>query len=145
MADVVNNLGQGCITAVRGSVVEIEFQGDLPAINEALRVKEGDRILVLEVALHLDPRTVRAIALAHTEGLARGMRVERTGLPIMVPVGNGTLGRLFNALGDPLDGQAVLEGAERWPIHRPAPPLAAQRRGLEFMETGIKVIELLEP
>ena len=145
MSVVMNNLGEGCITAVRGSVVEIEFQGDLPVINEALRVKEEDRILVLEVALHLDPRTVRAIALAHTEGLARGMRVERVGQPIMVPVGNGTLGRLFNVLGEPLDGKAALEGAERWPIHRPAPPLAAQRRGLEFLETGIKVIDLLTP
>ena len=107
MAAVMNQLGIGCITAVRGSVVEIEFKSELPAINEALRVKEGDRTLILEVAIHLDPRTVRAIALAHTEGLARGMRVERNGRPIMVPVGKETLGRLFNALGEPLDGLRV--------------------------------------
>jgi F-type H+-transporting ATPase subunit beta len=135
----------GRITAVRGSVVEAEFVGDVPAIHEALRVRHGDRILILEVAHHLDPRTVRAIALAYTEGLARGMTVERTGRPITVPVGDETLGRLFNALGEPLDGAPAPAAAERWPIHRSAPTLAAQRHGLEFLETGIKVIDLLAP
>lgn len=135
----------GKVTAVRGSVVEVEFRGDLPAINEALRALAGDRVIVLEVASHLDPRTVRAIAMSHTEGLARSMTVERTGQPITVPVGPKTLGRLFNALGQPLDGGDPLEGVPRWPIHRPSPPLTAQRHGLEFLETGIKLIDLLAP
>jgi F-type H+-transporting ATPase subunit beta len=131
--------------AVRGSVVEVEFPVDLPAINEALCLRVDDRTVVLEVAHHLDPHTVRAIALAHTEGLARGMAVERTGGPIQVPVGPQTLGRLFDVLGEPLDGLEAPLSAQRWPIHRPAPSLAAQRRGLKFLETGIKVIDLLAP
>lgn len=135
----------GRVTAVRGSVVEVEFGDGLPAINEALRVSGGDRPVILEVAHHLDTHTIRAIAMAHTEGLARGMTVERTGLPIRVPVGDQVLGRLFNALGEPLDGHPPLSDADWWPIHRPAPSLAAQRRGLEFLETGIKVIDLLAP
>jgi F-type H+-transporting ATPase subunit beta len=135
----------GRVTAVRGSVVEVAFPDGLPAINEALRLRDGGRTVTLEVAHHLDPHTVRAIALVHTEGLARGMAVARTGRPICVPVGGATLGRLFNALGEPLDGLSPLADGEWWPIHRPAPPLAAQRHGLEFLETGIKVIDLLAP
>jgi F-type H+-transporting ATPase subunit beta len=135
----------GRVTAVRGSVIEVEFPGGLPAINEALRLRDSGRVVTLEVAHHLDPRTVRAIALAHTEGLARGMAVMRTGRPIRVPVGGATLGRVFNALGEPLDGLPPPADVEWWPIHRPAPPLAAQRHGLEFLETGIKVIDLLAP
>jgi F-type H+/Na+-transporting ATPase subunit beta len=136
---------QGRVTAVRGSVVEIDFAGELPTLNEALLVRDGKRTVVLEVAHHLGPHTVRAIALAHTEGLARGMQVERTGGPIQVPVGPQTLGRLFNVLGEPLDGGEPLATAQRWSIHRPSPSLAAQRRGLRFLETGIKVIDLLAP
>jgi F-type H+-transporting ATPase subunit beta len=135
----------GRLTAIRGSVVEVEFADGLPAIHEALRVRDGGRTVVLEVAHHLGPHTVRAIALGHTEGLARGMSVERTGSPIRVPVGPATLGRLFNALGEPLDGLKPPAVTERWPIHRSAPPLAEQKRGLEFLETGIKVIDLLAP
>lgn len=137
--------GSGRLRAVRGSVVEIEFAEGLPAINEALRWREGPRTVIFEVSHHLDPKTVRAIALAHTEGLARGMVVERTGAPITVPVGDATLGRLFNVIGEPLDGGPPLHEATRWPIHRPAPTLAEQRSGLQFMETGIKVIDLLAP
>lgn len=135
----------GRVMAVRGSVVEVAFPEDLPAINEALSLSATDRTVILEVAHHLDPHTVRAIAMAHTEGLARGMRVARTGRPIQVPVGPETLGRLFNVLGESLDGLDPPTAAERWPIHRPAPSLAAQRRGLKFLETGIKVIDLLAP
>jgi F-type H+-transporting ATPase subunit beta len=130
---------------VRGSVVEVEFPAELPAINEALRLTADGRAVILEVAHHLDPHTVRAIAMSHTEGLGRGMLVERTGQPITVPVGPETLGRLFNALGEPLDEGGPLVAVERWPIHRPAPSLAAQRRALELLETGIKVIDLLAP
>jgi F-type H+-transporting ATPase subunit beta len=135
----------GRVMAVRGSVVEVEFPEDLPAINEALCLSAGDRTVILEVAHHLNLHTVRTIALAHTEGLARGMAVERTGQPVRVPVGPKTLGRLFNVLGEPLDGLEPLTATQRWPIHRQAPSLAAQRRGLKFLETGIKVIDLLAP
>ncbi len=142
--DAERTNGTGKVTAVRGSVVEIHFSGELPTIYEALRVSLDGRTMILEVAHHLDLQTVRAIALAHTEGLARGMLVHRTGQPIQVPVGTATLGRLFNAIGEPLDGGAAPD-CERWPIHRPPPSLAAQRRGLEHLVTGIKVIDLLAP
>ncbi|HVX12780.1 MAG TPA: F0F1 ATP synthase subunit beta [Pirellulales bacterium] len=135
----------GNIAAVRGSVIEVEFPGALPSLYDALRVSIDGRIITLEVAHHLDAHTIRAIAMNHTEGLARGMTVQASGSPIAVPVGPATLGRLFNALGDPLDGKPALETAERWPIHRPAPVLARQIRGLEFLETGIKVVDLLAP
>ena len=95
---------EGRVTAVRGSVVEAWFPDALPAINEALTLADGERTIVLETAHHVDLRTVRAIAMAPTEGLARGMTVRRTGRPIMVPVGPSALGRLFNVLGEPLDG-----------------------------------------
>ncbi len=138
------NSQRGRVVAIHGSVVEVQFPGELPAINEALRLDDTGRLVVLEVAHHLDPHTVRAISMAHTEGLARGMLVERTGQPIMVPVGPPTLGRLFNVLGEPLDGGAPPAG-ERWPIHRPAPPLTAQQGAVEFLETGIKAVDLLAP
>src|SRR5579872_5921176 len=141
----LNQPSTGRVTAVRGSVVEVEFVSEMPAINEALRIRLGDRLVVLEVAHHLDVHTVRTIAMAHTEGLARGMAVARTGQPIMVPVGPQTLGRLFNTLGQPLDGLDPLDGAQHWPIHRPSPPLEAARHSLEFLETGIKLIDLLAP
>lgn len=144
-SDVSSALPAGRITAVRGSVIEVEFRGALPGLFEALRVRDGRRDTILEVAHHLDRHTVRAIAMSHTEGLARGMPVESTGGPITAPVGESTLGRLFNCLGEPLDGQPPLEGDARWPIHRPAPVLAKQASGLEFLETGIKVIDLLAP
>ena len=145
MSAIATAADRGRVTAVRGSVVEIEFAESLPAINEALCLSEQGRQVVLEVVHHLDPHTVRTIALAHTEGLARGMQVKRTGQPITVPVGPETLGRLFNALGEPLDGREALTTARRWPIHRPAPNLAGQHQRLEFLETGIKVIDLLTP
>lgn len=143
--DGKGNRRSGRVTAVCGSVVEVEFPEDLPGINEALLLKDGERNVVLEVAHHLDQRTLRGIAMGYTEGLFRGMPVERTGKPITVPVGPETLGRIFNALGEPLDGREPLTQAERWPIHRQAPSLAAQRGGLEFLETGIKSIDLLAP
>jgi F-type H+-transporting ATPase subunit beta len=140
-----DNHRQGSVTAVRGSVVELEFPDGLPALHEALRLRDGERTVVLEVAHHLGPHTVRAIALAHTEGLARGMTVTRTGEPIRVPVGTETLGRLFNVLGEPLDGGATPATSQRWAIHRPPPALSVQRHGQTFLETGIKVIDLLAP
>ncbi|MGB3929465.1 MAG: F0F1 ATP synthase subunit beta [Sphingobium sp.] len=126
--------------------MEIRFVfGRLPAIHEALQVVDGKRTLLLEVAQHVDPVTVRAIAMAHTEGLGRGMAVRCLGRPITVPVGDETLGRLFNAVGQPLDGLPPLDAAEHRPIHRAAPPLSMQRHGIEFIPTGIKIIDLLAP
>jgi F-type H+-transporting ATPase subunit beta len=142
---ILADLAAGRVTSVRSSVVEIEFLGDLPAISEALHISLAERMLTLEVAQHLDPHTVRAIAMAHAEGLARGMIVERTGAPITVPVGPATLGRLLDVLGEPLDGRPPPADSPRWPIHRPAPPMTSQRRGTEFLETGIKVLDLLAP
>jgi F-type H+-transporting ATPase subunit beta len=135
----------GHVTAVRGAVVEIEFPGRLPDVNEALRVEVGDREIVLEVVLHLDLHTVRSLAMESVAGLARGAEVMPTGQPIMVPVGRETLGRLFNVLGEPLDGRPSLDGAEHWPIHRPAPSLMQQHQSAEFLETGIKIVDLLAP
>ncbi len=136
---------EGTVTSIRGSVLEVEFAGPLPALNEALELHNGERTVVLEVARHLGPHTVRAVALAGTEGLARHMTVRRRGGPIQVPVGPGTLGRLFNVLGEPLDGLPPPADGRRWAIHRPAPSLLAQRHGLTFLETGIKVVDLLAP
>lgn len=139
------DLTTGWVTAVRGSVLEVQFSDRLPAIHEALHVHDGERTRVLEVALHVGPQTVRAIAMTHTEGLARGMSVTGTGQPILVPVGRATLGRMFNVLGEPLDGLEPPQDVEFWPIHRAAPLLATQRGGFEFIETGIKLIDLLAP
>jgi F-type H+-transporting ATPase subunit beta len=111
---------RGRATAVRGSVVEVEFPDGLAAVNEALRLRDGERVVVLEVSRHVDRRNVLAVALSHTEGLARGAVVESTGRPVEVPVGPETLGRLFDVLGEPLDGVPPPACARRWPIHRPA-------------------------
>ena len=135
----------GRVTAVRGAVVEVWFPSELPVINEALRVETGGDEIVLEVVLHLDPHTVRALAMEPVAGLARGATARRTGEPIRVPVGPETLGRLFDVLGEPLDGRPPPTDVERWPIHRPAPPLIEQHQGAEFLETGIKVVDLLAP
>ena len=133
-------LSAGRLAAVRGAVVEVAFRDGLPAINEALRVAAGPRIVVLEVSHHLDAHTVRAIALAHTEGLARGMIAERTGKPITVPVGPPTLGRLFNALGQPLDGGEPPTVADWWPIHRPTPyPITSRPRSAPTSAPGCGV------
>jgi F-type H+-transporting ATPase subunit beta len=133
---------------VRGSVVDVEFpEGSLPRTTESLRVYTDDgRLVVLEVQQHIDTRHVRTVALAFTEGLRRGARVEATGAPIFVPVGENTLGRLVDVLGDPIDRLAPLpDETPRRPIHRPAPPLRAQAHSREVFATGIKPIDLLTP
>ena len=145
MANPTPESRRGRVTAVRGPVIEAEFaEENLPTVHEALRIRAGGREVWLEVSHHLSPTTVRAILLGHPEGLARGMLIERTNGSIRVPVGPATLGRLFNVIGDPLDGLPA-PVAERLPIHRPSPPLTAQRRKVEFLQTGIKVIDLLAP
>jgi F-type H+-transporting ATPase subunit beta len=136
----------GRVLSVRGSVVDVVFAGELPGLNEALRVIGGQRTLILEVQQVLEPRRVRTVALGQTDGLMRGATVERTGGGIHVPVGPTNLGRIFNALGEPLDGEPPPTPTKHWPIHRPAlPRLAVPQRIPTVLETGIKAIDLLAP
>ena len=138
---------KGTITQVSGSVVDVRFApGQLPKIREALAVTVDGRRRVMEVAQHIGGGRVRCIMLAESEGLARGMEVSAYGQGIQVPVGERTLGRMFNVLGEPIDGGEPLpREAERWSIHRRAPAFVDQRPAVEILETGIKVIDLLEP
>ena len=138
---------QGKISQVIGPVVDVVFDGDyLPRIKEALTVEVEGKKLVMEVAKHMGGRTVRCILLDAAEGLARDMIVTATGSAISVPVGPETLGRMFNVLGETIDGGAEFpEDCERWPIHRDPPSFADQSPAVEILETGIKVIDLLWP
>lgn len=145
---------QGKIIKVVGPVVDVEFAADqLPEINYALHVSdEGQEIeleskidVTLEVAEHLGGNIVRTVAMSSTDGLVRGLTVENTGSPITVPVGDATLGRLFNVTGQPIDEAGPVAGEERWSIHREAPSFAEQSPEKEILETGIKVIDLLCP
>ena len=137
----------GKIVQVSGSVVDVRFEpGHLPKIKEALTVNVDGRDVVMEVAQHIGNYTVRCIMLAGSEGLARNMDVIATGNNIQVPVGECTLGRMFNVLGQPIDGgDPVPADQERWNIHRKAPSFDEQSPAVEILETGIKVIDLLEP
>ncbi|MFX4219624.1 MAG: F0F1 ATP synthase subunit beta [Thalassobaculum sp.] len=139
------NNATGKIQQVIGAVVDVQFEGDLPAILNALHTKNGDSTLVLEVAQHLGENTVRTIAMDSTEGLVRGAPVEDTGAPITVPVGPETLGRILNVIGDPVDERPAVESKMRYPIHRPAPEYIDQSTEAEILVTGIKVIDLLAP
>ncbi len=138
---------QGKIAQVTGPVVDVAFDGDyLPSIKEALTVTLEGRTLVMEVARHLGGHVVRCILLDGAEGLARDMTVTATGSPISVPVGKETLGRMFNVLGDTIDGgEPFPADCKRWPIHRDPPSFADQSPAVEVLETGIKVIDLLCP
>ncbi len=137
----------GKVTQVIGAVLDIRFgQGVLPEINDAVEVLKGDdEKLVVEVAQHLGDNIVRCIALGPTDGLVRGMDAVATGGPITVPVGEVTLGRIFNVLGEPIDNKPFPENVERDPIHRKAPALTEQSTDAEVLETGIKVVDLLCP
>ena len=136
----------GIIVRVAGPVVDVEFNGGhLPEINEALCVMVGDEKRTMEVAQHIGGDSVRCIMLSPSEGLGRGDKVDATGHPISVPVGEGTLGRMFNALGDPIDEKGDVDTTERWSIHRDPPSFEQQSPTTEILETGIKVIDLLAP
>lgn len=143
----------GKVIEVKGPVVDVLFEdSDLPNINDALTIQvskeenHGVEIkLTLEVALHIGNKTVRCIAMDSTDGLVRGMQVKNTGHPISVPVGKKTLGRLFNVLGEPIDGKAPLTEEKHMPIHRDAPKLEELSSNVEILETGIKVVDLLAP
>ena len=136
---------RGRITQVLGAVVDVEFDGDLPAILNALTTKNGDQTLVLEVAQHLGESRVRTIAMDATEGLVRGQDVDDTGEPITVPVGPGTLGRIINVIGEPIDERGPIKTKQRLPIHRSAPLYVDQATESEQLITGIKVVDLLTP
>jgi F-type H+-transporting ATPase subunit beta len=151
-------MNSGIIKQIIGPVVDVEFEKDLPQILNALtvqteeteerkdeRTKEHGGVLVLECAQHLGSSTVRCVAMGSTDGLRRGAKVTDTLAPISVPVGKETLGRMFNVIGDPIDGQAAPKTATRYPIHREAPKFVEQSVKTEVFETGIKVIDLICP
>lgn len=139
-------MNTGKIVQVLGPVVDVAFQdGELPFIKEALEVTNGQKRSVMEVAQHIGGGIVRCIMLASSEGLYRDMEVRATGRGISVPVGEKTLGRLFNVLGEPIDGGAPLKEEEHWDIHREPPSFEEQSPVVEMLETGIKVIDLLAP
>jgi F-type H+-transporting ATPase subunit beta len=147
-------MSEGKIVQVIGPVVDVEFEaGKLPQIYNALEVPGVEmkdifsysKKLILEVAQHLGESTVRAVAMASTDGLRRGMLVQDTGGPIMIPVGRETLGRILNIIGEPVDKGPDIKASKYYPIHRPAPDFEQQSTNIEMFETGIKVIDLLEP
>jgi F-type H+-transporting ATPase subunit beta len=135
----------GRITQVIGAVVDVQFEGHLPAILNALETKNGNNRLVLEVAQHLGESTVRTIAMDTTEGLVRGQEVSDMGSPITVPVGEGTLGRIINVIGEPIDECGPVKSEVRRPIHAEAPLYTEQSTEAEILVTGIKVVDLLAP
>merc|ERR1719201_2914753 len=149
MASEAANAGK--ITQVIGAVVDVQFDGQLPQILNALEVKVGkdEPRLVLEVAQHLGENTVRTIAMEATEGLVRGQECTDTGLPIQVPVGSATLGRILNVIGDPVDEKGPIfsdkEKEKFAPLHRKAPSFTEQGRSQDILVTGIKVVDLLAP
>ena len=148
MADKSNGSNTGQIVEIKGVVLDAVFPGKLPEINHALSIQVpeegGSRELIAEVQQHLGDDRVRAVAMDTTDGLARGVDVVDTGGPISVPVGDITLGRIWNVIGDPVDGKPPAEG-ERWPIHRDPPAFGDLSPTIEIFETGIKVIDLIAP
>lgn len=142
---MANNIGK--ITQIIGAVLDIKFtEGNLPEINDAIKVPTKDgKELVVEVSQHLGDDIIRCIAMGSTDGLVRGMDAIATGAPISVPVGENTLGRMFNVLGNPIDEINPPTGVETWPIHRKAPAFEEQATSQEMLETGIKVVDLLCP
>ena len=139
--------GSGHIIQIQGSVVDVQFpEGDLPNMYEAIEIPLGeDDVLVLETQNHLAGNRVRAIAMGSTDGLMRGLPVRRTGAPIRVPVGDVTLGRIFNVLGKPVDNKGPVDASQYYPIHRAAPSFTEQSTRVEVFETGLKVVDLIAP
>ena len=141
-----NRMIQGTIIRVAGPVVDVKFtEGKLPALQEALTVTAEGTERTMEVAQHVNETTVRCIMLSASEGLGKGMVVTATGHGLNAPVGEGTLGRMFDPLGRPIDGKGPVDELPHWPIHRKAPSFAEQKPATEILETGIKVIDLLAP
>jgi len=138
-----NNTGR--VTQILGAVIDVQFEGELPYIQNALTTKVGDRTLVLEVAQEIGERTVRCIAMDTTDGMVRGAEVVDTGAAISVPVGPGTLGRILNVIGEPIDERGPVTAVSHMPIHRDAPSFEEQSASAEILVTGIKVVDLLAP
>jgi F-type H+-transporting ATPase subunit beta len=138
-----NNTGR--VTQILGAVVDVQFEGELPYIQNALETKVGERRLVLEVAQEIGERTVRCIAMDTTDGMVRGAEVTDTGKAISVPVGPGTLGRILNVIGESIDERGPVTAAAYMPIHRDAPSFEEQSASAEILVTGIKVVDLLAP
>lgn len=138
---------EGRISQIMGAVLDVQFEdGDLPELMTALEIdREGGRTVILEVQQHLGEQIARCVAMDSTDGLVRGMKVRNTGEPISVPVGPGTLGRLLNITGDPIDELGPIEAEKKYPIHRDPPEFKDLDTSTEILETGIKVIDLLEP
>jgi F-type H+-transporting ATPase subunit beta len=142
----MTNKSKGHVSQILGAVVDVKFETEeLPAILSALECDNNGKKLILEVAQHLGESVVRTIAMDVTDGLVRGTEVKDTGNPIRVPVGPKTLGRIINVTGDPVDERGEVEATDYYPIHRPAPDFVDQSTETEILETGIKVIDLLEP
>ncbi len=144
-AQTTQALGEGVVIRVQGPVIDVEFHGAMPGIHEALRLqRKGNETLMLETEFILDNGEVRTLAMGPTEGVQRGDRAVRTGAPISVPIGEKTLGRIFDVLGRTIDDGPQLTGADvlRGPIHREPPALSEQKSRPEMLETGIKVIDL---
>jgi F-type H+-transporting ATPase subunit beta len=140
------NKSIGEIVQVIGPVVDVEFkEGELPGINDALKLKLKEETIVFEVAQHIGSNKIRAISMQSTDGLKRGMEVQATGAPISVPVGPKSLGRMFNVLGDPIDAKEAPKDVQKSPIHREAPDFKDQSTKQEVLETGIKVVDLICP
>jgi len=138
-------MNKGKVTQVIGPVVDVHFEGELPPIRQALEVQNQGKKLVLEVAQHVGGGQVRTIAMGATDGLQRNLDVTDTGAAISVAVGKNTLGRMFNALGEPIDGKEAVQPIKKYPIHRKAPDFDQQSTDVEILETGIKVIDLIAP
>lgn len=142
----MNNLNTGIVKRIIGPVIDIQFEdSDMPQLLDAIKIEMEDHIVVAEVAQHVGDSTVRCIALSSTDGMKRGLKAINTGAPIEVPVGNDVLGRLFNVLGEPIDGIPAPDDAPKKPIHLPSPEYSQQETSTQIYETGIKVIDLLAP
>ncbi|MBF1178121.1 MAG: F0F1 ATP synthase subunit beta [[Eubacterium] sulci] len=142
----MNNLNTGIVKRIIGPVIDIKFEdSEMPQLLDAIKIKMEDHVVVAEVAQHVGDSTVRCIALSSTDGMKRGLKAINTGAPIEVPVGNDVLGRLFNVLGEPIDGIPAPEDTPKKPIHLPSPEYSQQETSTQIYETGIKVIDLLAP
>jgi F-type H+-transporting ATPase subunit beta len=141
----VRKVNKGKVISVIGPVVDIQFQDNLPDIYNAIKIEKDKMVITMEAMQHLGNKTVRCVALSSTDGLKRGMEAVDTGAPINVPVGRITLGRMFNVIGEPIDGKGHVEVTETLPIHRPAPKFEDLEPSTEILETGIKVVDLLAP
>ena len=139
-------MNTGIVKRIIGPVIDIQFEdSEMPQLLDAIKIKMEDHVVVAEVAQHVGDSTVRCIALSSTDGMKRGLKAVNTGAPIEVPVGNDVLGRLFNVLGEPIDGIPAPEDAPKKPIHLPSPEYSQQETSTQIYETGIKVIDLLAP